>query len=209
LKIEFNIELNKLKDILNKPSQILLVSHYNPDGDAIGSILALFHYLNKKGHEVSLMVPNDFPDFLKWMEDTNKIVVYYRHQKAASKIISESDIIICADFNDVTRLRDLGPKLASSKAIKVLIDHHPEPDDIFKIMISNTEVSSTAELVYKYICYVGDRQLIDNSIAECIYCGIMTDTGCFSFNSSKPETFQIVADLLTTGMKKDKIFNRV
>jgi bifunctional oligoribonuclease and PAP phosphatase NrnA len=201
--------MNKLKDVLKSPAHILLVSHYNPDGDAIGSILALYHYLNKKGHKVSLLVPNDFPDFLKWMEDTDKIVVYYKHQKIASKIISECDVIICADFNDVTRLRDLGPKLASSKAVKVLIDHHPEPDGIFKISISNTGSSSTAELVYKYICKAGDRQLIDNVIAECIYCGIMTDTGCFSFNSSNPETFHIVADLLTTGMNKDKIFNRV
>jgi bifunctional oligoribonuclease and PAP phosphatase NrnA len=209
LKIDFNIESNKLNDLLNRPAHILLVSHYNPDGDAIGSILALYHYLKKKGHEISLMVPNDFPDFLKWMVDADKIVVYFRQQKIVSKIIAECDIIICADFNDVTRLRDLGPKLASSKAVKVLIDHHPAPDDIFKILLSNTSASSTAEIVYKYICHAGDRQLIDNTIAECIYCGIMTDTGCFSFNSSNPETFNIVADLLTTGMNKDKIFNRV
>jgi bifunctional oligoribonuclease and PAP phosphatase NrnA len=209
LKKEFNIELKKLKTLLNQTRKILLVSHYNPDGDAIGSILALYHYLNKKGHSVTLLVPNDFPEFLKWMPDSDQIMVYFRYQKTASRIIKESEVIICADFNDVTRLKDLGPKLATADAVKVLIDHHPNPDDIYKILFNNTKASSTAELVYEIICNSGDRRLIDSKVAECIYCGIMTDTGCFSFNSSRPETFNVVADLLKCGINKDKIFNLI
>jgi len=206
---DLNIESEKLVTLLKQPGNILLVSHYNPDGDAIGSVLALYHYLKEKGHQVSLIVPNDFPDFLKWMPGSDNIVVYFKHQKTATKIINESNVIICVDFNDVTRLKDLGTKLVSSDAAKVLIDHHPKPDDIYKIMINNTGVSSTAELIYNFICKAGDRRLIDSKIAECIYCGIMTDTGCFSFNSSNPETFLIIADLLKCGISKDKIFNRV
>lgn len=202
-------EINNLAGILNKPCKVLLTSHYNPDGDAIGSIMALYHYLKKKDHKISLLVPNDFPDFLSWMKDADQIVVFCKQQKKAVEIINNADVILCVDFNDVTRLRDIGSILAASKAVKVLIDHHPKPDNIFDFKIVDINVSASAELVYKYIVSTGDRQMIDNVVAECIYAGIMTDTGCFSFNSSNPETFNIVADLLTCGISKDRIYSLV
>ncbi len=209
VKLELQKEIEKLKDLLTVPCKITVISHYNPDGDAIGSLMALYHYLKMKGHEVWAMTPNDFPGFLSWMNASDKIVVAFKHLNKAVKIISESDIIICVDFNDADRLKNIGKELQLSKAVKALIDHHPEQGGLFSIKIVDIHASATSELIYKYIVEAGDRKLIDKNIAECIFAGIMTDTGCFSFNSSKPETYKIIADLLTTGINKDKIYNLV
>jgi len=206
-KLNLINEIKKLAKLINTPFNILVVSHYNPDGDAIGSLLAMVHYLNKKGHKVSAMVPNEIPHFLRWLKDSEKVIIFQKNQKKAFKIIGQSDIIICVDFNTPGRIKGFGSKLIPSKAIKVLIDHHPNPDNIFDINLSDISVSSTAELIYKFILKAGDRKIIDSVIAECIFAGIMADTGCFSYNSSNPETFQIVADLLTCDINKDKIYN--
>ncbi len=202
-------EIESFAALLKAPRNILIITHYNPDGDAIGSLMGLYHYFKKKGYDVSAMVPNEFPDFLRWIKDTNQIIVYKHKENFAKNLIQNADIIICADFNDFKRLKSIGPELEISKAVKILIDHHPEPDNAYLHKIHDTSVSSTAELVYRIIEASGDTSIIDPAIAECIYTGIMTDTGCFNFNSSNPETFRIVADLLTTGFNKDKVFNEV
>jgi phosphoesterase RecJ-like protein len=212
MEIQNNILINEIegvKSLLSTKKKILVITHYNPDGDAIGSLMGLYHYLNKKGHDVTALVPNEFPDFLAWIKDTEKIIVYQKQENIGIKSIEDAEVIICADFNNFRRLKNIGPKIESSKAIKLLIDHHPAPDDAYLYKIHDTGSSSTAELVYKFIENSGDHIIVDSTIAECIYMGIMTDTGCFNFNSSKPETFHIVANLLTTGFNKDKVFNLV
>jgi phosphoesterase RecJ-like protein len=209
--LEFSVqnEIKQLSTFLNEPRNVLLVSHYNPDGDAIGSLMGMYHYLKKKGHKVTAMVPNDFPDFLSWIDGTPEILVFNKTQAKASEIISQSDIIICIDFNEFKRLKDIGPRLASSKAVKALIDHHPEPEDIYSFKVYNIQASSTSELIYKYIVGAGDKNLIDKVIGEALYAGIMSDTGCFSYNSSNPETFTTIADLLSIGINKDKVYNLI
>lgn len=206
---EFENNIKQLAELLSVPKNVLLISHYNPDGDAIGSLMGMYHYLKQKGHNLSILVPNDFPAFLGWMKDSDKITVVCHDQKKAVASIKKADVIICVDFNDFTRLKDIGANISSSKAIKVLIDHHPNPDGNFSIKIVDTAASATAELIYKYIVAAGDKKYIDVTTAECIYAGIMTDTGCFSFNSSNPETFNIVAELLKCGINKDGIFHFV
>jgi bifunctional oligoribonuclease and PAP phosphatase NrnA len=201
--------ISELSKLLSQPKQILLVTHINPDGDAIGSSMGMFHYLKAKNHSVSVISPNDFPDFLYWMKDTSEIIVFQNNQKRAKEAIKNADIIICIDFNDFRRLKDLGPLLSKSSATKALIDHHPEPDTVFTAMVHDTKASATAELVYQFITKTGDRKIIDSTIAECLYAGIMSDTGCFSYNISNPDTFISIADLISIGINRDKIYNHI
>lgn len=205
----FQKEVKQLSAAIEEYDNILVITHYNPDGDAIGSAMAMYHYLKKKGKSVHTIVPNDFPDFLNWIKDSEQIVVYNNHTVKANELIQQAQLIICVDFNDLSRLKDLGVKLAETKCKFAIIDHHPDPQTIFNFNIHNIHASATAELVYQYICASADRKIIDKTIAECIFTGIMTDTGCFSHNSSNPETFSIVSDLLTCGINKDYIFNSV
>lgn len=209
MKKKLQTEIDKLAGLLKTPRKILLITHINPDGDAIGSTMALYHFLKKTGHDVIAMVPNSFPDFLSWIKDSKEMIIFQNNTKAGKKAIEDAEIIFCVDFNDFKRLKDIGPLLEASSAINVLIDHHPMPPDVYACNVHDTSVSATAELVYHYICGAGQRTQIDPTIAECIYCGIMTDTGCFSYNSSNPSTFQAVADLLTVGFDKDLVFDNV
>lgn len=202
-------EITALANLLSQPRKILLLSHINPDGDAIGSTMGMYHFLQKTGHEVTAMVPNVFPEFLAWLEGSNEIIAFQDNQKKGRKAIAEAEVIICLDFNDYKRLKEMGKLLETSKATKVLIDHHPDPDNAYQIKIHDTTVSSTSELVYHFIVGSGNRPILNSTIASPIYCGIMTDTGCFNFNSSKPETFEVVADLLRCGIDKDAIFDNV
>lgn len=209
LKNEILKGIEDLQSLLQNIKDVLLITHTNPDGDAIGSTMGLYHYLKKKGHSVTAMTPNDFPGFLSWIKESNEIVVFQNQQKKALDAIEKAELIICVDFNEFKRLKDLGPKLEAAKAAKALIDHHPEPDNGYAAKIHSTKSSSTAELIFRYISVVGDEELIDATVAECIYTGIMTDTGCFSHNSSNPETFRAVATLLSKGFSKDQVFHEV
>lgn len=202
-------EISGLTEALSHPMQIVLVTHINPDGDAIGSTMALYNYLIGKGHSVKAITPNDFPDFLSWMKGTSEIIVFQHNQKKAKDAIKNAGIIICVDFNDFRRLKNLGPLLGGSNAVKALIDHHPEPDTVFTYKIHDTKASATAELVYKFILNAEGTKTIDTSIAECLYAGIMADTGCFSYNISNPDTFISVAELLKCGIDRDRIYNLV
>jgi bifunctional oligoribonuclease and PAP phosphatase NrnA len=201
--------IRNLDALLKKSKNVLILSHYNPDGDAIGSLLAMYHYLVKKGIKSSAVVPNDYPEFLFWMKGTKDVIVFHNNRKKVSDLVRNSDVVICVDFNDFERLKGLGPLLKASTATKVLIDHHPNPDGNFLIKIHDTSVSSTAELIYNYIIKTGDKKLLDKTIGECIFAGIMTDTGCFSFNSSSPSTYHIISGLLKLGINKDRIYNLV
>lgn len=201
--------IKDLAELLSKPHNVLLVSHINPDGDAIGSTMGMYHFLQKTGHNVKAMVPNAFPDFLAWLPGTKNIIVFQENNKAGKEAIEKADLIFCIDFNDFKRLKEISPLLEAAPAKKILIDHHPNPPENYEIMIHDMDVSSTAELVYTYIKESGHHECLDENIGTCIYCGIMTDTGCFSFNSSTPGTFYAVADLLSCGINKDMIFDQV
>jgi bifunctional oligoribonuclease and PAP phosphatase NrnA len=188
---------------------IVIFTHRNPDGDAIGSSLALYNLFIKMGNKVDVVVPNKVPAFLKWMKDCDKIHIASGQVKKIEELIADASLIFAIDFNDFTRIDSFGEYINKSKAYKVLIDHHPDPDPLADLIISQTSVSSTAELIFYFIKALKLSKFIDKEIAECIYCGIMTDTGCFSFNSSRTETFQTVGALLDLGIDKDRIYDLV
>ena len=204
------IDYSDIRKLLTgEKHKILILSHRNPDGDAAGASLALYNLFIKQGHRVDIIIPNSFPAFLKWMKNAGKIRIYDKEPKAADKILNEAEIVFALDFNDLSRIREFNEILKSSPSYKVLIDHHPNPQNFADLTISDPKSSSTAELIYDFIGEMGMISAIDEDIASCIFVGIMTDTGCFSYNSSQPLTFTKVASLLTCGINKDYIYDQV
>jgi len=185
------------------------MTHINPDGDAIGSMLGLYWFLLKTGCEVSMAVPNNFPHFLDWMEGADQILVFSKQGDKVREEIQNSDLVFCLDFNEPGRLGEMQKVLEAIDVTMILVDHHPNPECKADLIFSDQEVSSTAELIYQLIEGLGDVELIDTLIATCLYVGMMTDTGCFSFNSSRPRTFEIVEELLLRGIDKDRTFSLV
>ncbi len=200
----------KVENKLKSSKNIVILSHVNPDGDAIGSSLALCQVLINIGKiNTSVVVPNEYPDFLKWMPGTVHISIMSKESKKATRAIEDADMIFMLDFNSTDRAGEAEKYINASKAYKVLIDHHPDPGNFADITITDTRASSTAELVYRFIETAGKLKYIDNNVATCIYAGIMSDTGSFSYNSSEPETYRVLSELLRRGIDKDKIFSRV
>ncbi len=202
-------KVEKLRKQMEKSKKAVIVSHSNPDGDAVGSSLAVWHWLRKKGLEATAIMPNDYPDFLKWLPGNESVVLYECDKDKADLLIAESDLIFCLDFNDLSRIREMGHAVAESKAFKVMVDHHVNPDDFPDFIYHDPKASSTAELVYDLIRAMGDLDLIDQNTASCIYTGILTDTGAFQFSSTSPKVLRIAADLLETGISGYEIYDRI
>lgn len=192
-----------------RADNIVIVSHVSPDGDAIGSSLGLYHFLCSQDKTVNVIVPNAFPDFLKWMPGAKDILLYDRYKEFADKLIAEADIICCLDFNALKRIDDMADAVAASPARKVMIDHHLYPEAFCKITISHPKISSTSELIFRLICRMGYSSDITRQGAECIYTGMMTDTGGFTYNSNNQEIYFIISELLAKGIDKDEIYRRV
>jgi len=201
--------LKELKNLLSQPKRIVIVCHKNPDGDAIGSSLGLYFYLRKNKHDVSVIVPNDYPSFLKWLPGNNEVIIYDNNKSANDKRINDAELIFTLDFNAFHRTGSMEAVLSDSKAIKVMIDHHQQPDDYAKFTFSEVSMSSTCEMVYHFIDMLGDKELIDASIGTCLYTGIMTDTGSFRFPSTTSTTHSVIADLMDRGTENSKIHNAV
>ena len=197
------MEMKELKDLLGTPHKIVITTHVNPDGDAIGSSLALNNFLIKMGHDVNVIVPNDFPDFLKWIHNTDKVINYSNSTYESENIIKNSSVIFCFDFNNLSRINEMGEYISGSDAKKVLIDHHLEPVNFYDFKIHDTNASATAELVYEFLNYL-DAELIDKNISEALYTGILTDTGSFKFSTTS-KVHRIVGDLLEKGIDINKI----
>lgn len=194
---------------LERADKIVIVSHVGPDGDAIGSSLGLYHFLHTQDKDVNIIVPNAFPDFLKWMPGSKDILQYDRYKEFADKLIAEADIICCLDFNAINRIEAMGDAVLASPARKILIDHHLNPDSFCKIIISHPQISSTSELIFRLICRMGYFDDITKEGAECIYTGMMTDTGGFTYNSNNREIYFIISELLSKGIDKDEIYRKV
>lgn len=199
-------QTEQIASLLTDPSEIILVTHVNPDGDAIGTILGVYWLLVKKGHTVNMIVPNEIPFFLEWLPGCERILVAEKNLDRANNLIKSAQLLICLDFNASDRLGELEAEFLKARGTKVLIDHHPDPGGFADHVVSDTDIGSTAELVYNLIIKLDMGKLIDKTIAECLFTGIMTDTGCFSFSSSQPETYLVVADLLKRGIDKDRIY---
>ena len=204
-----NTDFDKISELLQKPRKILITTHSNPDGDAIGASLALYGYLVKKGHRVHVMIPDPDPVFLHWMPFHEHIMVFSMNQEECLRVINEAELIFCIDYNGISRLSHASVYITETKAIKILIDHHVQPENDFDMQISVTKTSSTSELIYEFIADSGDRHLIDKSIAECIYTGIITDTGSFSYACNYEKTFIIIAALHKTGLDGEHIHRLV
>ena len=196
-------------NLLKTKHTFVVFGHVNPDGDAIGSTLALYHYLKSMGHNVSVIMPNDFPDFLKFLPGANDIIIYEKQKKQAEKIIKNATYSFYCDFNQLGRLSNLEKLEKKLNSVKVMIDHHPEPAKFADYTISDVSVSSTAELVYEFISQTENSKIVKKEIAECLMTGIITDTGLFHHNSSNPRTFEIIANLMHSGAKKDEIINEI
>lgn len=192
-----------------RADKIVIVFHVSPDGDAIGSSLGLAQFLDSQDKTVNVIVPNAFPDFLKWMPGSKDILLYDRYKEFADKLINEADIICCLDFNSLKRIEEMADSVATSPARKILIDHHLYPEDFCRIVISHPEISSTSELVFRLICRMGYFSDISREGAECIYTGMMTDTGGFTYNSNNREIYFIISELLSKGIDKDDIYRKV
>lgn len=199
----------KFKALLKKSNNIVIVTHYNPDGDAMGSSLALYNYLVKTDKNVVVITPNDYPEFLHWLPGNKKVIAFNSNQKKAATLISKSDLIFTLDFNNYSRLEGLGELLKKSEAKKIIIDHHQQPDDYATLYFHDVKACSTCELVYEFICGLGGKKLIDKNIAACLYTGIMTDTGSFRFDSVTPNTHLILANLLATGLKPNEVHSSI
>lgn len=207
---KFNLEiLSIVNQLLEAPSRIVVTSHYNPDGDALGSSLALCDYLQKKGHDVSLILPNDFPDFLGWMPGTENIIVYFHKSKTANELIAKASIIFCLDYNAIPRVNLFADKLFEAKGIKILIDHHLEPESHFDYSFSVINTSSTSELIFDFIEAMDDYSLLDKNMSINLYVGIMTDTGSFSFACNYPHTYEVVSKLVQKGVDTERVHRLV
>jgi bifunctional oligoribonuclease and PAP phosphatase NrnA len=203
-----DIQLSELRSLLASPRLITIVSHKNPDGDAIGSSLGLYHYLIGKGHTVSVVMPTDYPQFLKWMDGTAIVLNHERDAHRGEALVMDCDVLFCLDFNTPDRAFNLEKSIRASRAKKVMIDHHPQPEPFVDFMLSDTSSCSTAQLVHRFITLMGDK-VTSKACAECLYTGILTDSGSFRFPSVTSETHRIVADLLDAGVDHAAVYDLI
>lgn len=192
-------EISEIQKLLIPENKIVIITHYNPDGDAIGSSLGLKHFLKAKGLNADVIVPNDFPKFLKWMPESKQIIIADYKRKIAGEAIYNADVIFILDFNASHRSGNLvGPWLEKARAKKILIDHHQQPDN-FDFVYSDVTIPATSQMIYHFIEALGEENLVNKEIAECLYTGIMTDTGGFRFRSTSAKTHRITAKLIENG----------
>ncbi len=204
-----NTNIEAIHTLLATPKKIALVPHKNPDGDAMGSCLAMFHYLKKMQHEVVVVAPNDYPEFLKWLPGQEMVLKYDTNPQAAIKALVAAEIIFTLDFNALHRAGDLFSILNEATAIKIMIDHHQQPEAYASYTFSDVTMSSTCEMVYHFITSLGAENQIDATISTCIYTGIMTDTGSFKYASTSSNTLRVAANLLDKGADNAAINNAV
>lgn len=200
----------ELRAFLNFPRDIAIVTHRNPDGDAIGSSLGLYHFLKEQGHSVYMISPSEYPDTFAWMPEIEKMAIYDLDPEATQSIIARAGIIFCLDFNALDRIDKVGELIAPSRAPKAMIDHHLYPEPFADFVFSDTSASSTCELVFEFIKELHGMRFMNALIGECLFTGILTDTGSFKYSTSA-RLYRIVAELLEVGVDdykvQDLIFN--
>ncbi len=211
MQIQFiaNESVSAARHLIESAQRIVTISHMSPDGDAVGSSLAARHLLRALGKQVTTVLPNHFPAFFGWMNGASDILIYENDNKAVQTAIVEADLVILLDLNSLKRINGVKPLVEQSKAPKLLIDHHLDPEQFTDVIVSYPEISSTSELLYALIVQMGWGDRIDKACAEAIYVGMMTDTGNFSYTSQQPEIYAIISELLKIGIDKDDIYRRV
>ena len=202
-------ECSALRSLIDEAETIVLCCHQNADGDALGAMLGWGNVLHMLGKEPLMVVPDQYPDYLQWLPNTEKVVRYDKRQDYVDTVLKIADLVFCLDFNTPSRTDAMADALCASPAKKVLIDHHLGPDVDAVLCISHPEMSSTCELVFRIVWQMGVFERLEKHFAVPVYCGMMTDTGGFTYNSSNPELFFIISQLLTKRINKDKIYRNV
>jgi phosphoesterase RecJ-like protein len=198
--------IRAFKDFMSQPRKVVIVTHHKPDADALGSSLGMAGYLKKEGHQVQVITPSDYPEFLYWMPGNDGVIAYDKTKETVvSNFISQAEIIFCLDFSSLNRIQDLTEKVRTPSARKVLIDHHLEPEDFAEFVQWDTNAASTAGLIYNLIVELGDKEKIDANIADCLYAGLMTDTGGFRHSNTRQEEFMIASELVRLGASPTKV----
>lgn len=201
-------QATQLARILDKPRRVAVTTHVNPDGDAMGSSLGLARVLEAMGHTVRVVLPNPAPANLRWMPGYDQALDHWSHREESEQAVGKAQVVFALDYNQVERVKDLAP-LVDAAPLRVMIDHHRNPDEGFDLIISEVGASSTCQLVYDVIVALGQRNLIDADVATCLYTGIMTDSGSFRFASTTPHTHQVAAELLRCGALPDRIHGAI
>lgn len=199
-------DIEGVKQLLASPKKIAIIPHRNPDGDAMGSTLGLYHYLKLKGHEPTVITPNEFPDFLAWLPSSNTVKVFEKDTETSNKILNEVELIFTLDFNMLSRTGDqMEAALKKLQVPFIMIDHHQKPGDYAVYAFSDTSYGSTCEMIYHFINGLGDANLIDKTIASCLYTGIVTDSGSFRYPSTTGTTHRVVAEFIDKGIDNTAI----
>ena len=199
-------DINALKAFLDTPKKVIITTHSNPDADALGSSLGLYHFLKGRGHDVDVVTPTDYPQFLHWMQGNEEVIVYDDTKADRIKtMINQTDLICCLDFNGMGRIKSLGPLVAQSPAKKLLVDHHLNPEEFADFELWDKTAAATAELIYDLILLLDGKEEITVGIAEALYAGIMTDTGSFKHNSTSAKIHRTVAELMDIGVDINRV----
>jgi phosphoesterase RecJ-like protein len=200
-------DIQAIQSLLATPKKIAIIPHRNPDGDAMGSTLGLYHFLRKNNHEATVISPNEFPDFLAWLPGSETVQVFEKDKENCTRILEEAEIIFTLDFNAFHRVGEMEKVLEVLDTTYIMIDHHQKPDDYAAYTYSNTSFGSTCEMVYNFISFLNQKDQIDKTIGTCIYTGILTDSGSFKFPNTTGNTHRIVADLIDLGVENTTIPN--
>ena len=204
------LEISSLKELLAQPKRIVITTHHKPDGDAMGSSLGLYNYLIQKGHQVKVVSPTDYPVFLHWLPNNFEVLVYTDKPEEAKQYVADADLVFCLDFNALSRINELGELVREAKALKVMIDHHPEPEGFDDYRYWSTAACATAQLIFDFIVQVMcDRELINKDVATCLYTGIVTDSGSFRFSNTTADVHRIAAELIKCGVENAKVHERL
>lgn len=211
--MEINIlnekEAATLREMIAASRRIVICCHKSPDGDAIGSSLGWAFFLQSLGKEPKVCVPDMIPDFINWLPGHESIIRYDKQPDAVKNAFAEADLVFCLDFNGAGRLDEMENVLTSCTAKKIMIDHHLNPELPVELLISHPQMSSTSELIFRIVWQLDGFAHMDKKWATCVYCGMMTDTGGFTYNSNDPAIYMIISELLTKRIDKDKIYRKV
>jgi bifunctional oligoribonuclease and PAP phosphatase NrnA len=203
------IDYTQIKSTLLAAKNIVITSHQSPDGDAVGSSLAMYNFLKAIGKESTVILPDAFPVYFQWMNGADKVLFYDRQKETCDTLLANADFIFCLDYNNSKRVGLVQQALDNAKGFKMMIDHHPNPSECCDAVFSDTSFCSTAQMVYEFITHLGYETTIDALTGECIYCGIMTDTGSFRFASVTARTHEVVSRLKNVGVVHYRIHERV
>lgn len=202
-------EVQKLKEFLSSPKKIVITTHHKPDGDALGSSLAMLRFLTRTGHQAFLVTPTDYPKFLEWLPGNDLVQIWTEQKEICTKLLQNADAVFCFDFNVLKRINEMGEVISKLNCLKVLVDHHPEPSDFPDISYWSTLACSTCELVYDLMIQLDAGNYLDAETATCLYTGIMTDTDNFHLPNTTGKVHRIVADLMERGVNAGECYRQI